>query len=293
MASLRISRLKNLLAYLLLKSDSLASHTHRLLSTPSGIDSLLCTAYYTLCLLHGQLTALLARKYTRLAETIAQNASKTMLPGETLVATIEPPHLRLTETCASVKSIGDAIEDVRLFGRLPGLLRIYVQGKDAWRRQHRDPAVKALAYMKLVLRAGYQGFENAAFLVRRGVIRSDYAVQREGKWWNWSARFWLAYTGVELLRLLRVRQMKFNEELGAEKIKVEKDGVEQEVVEVKSKRLEEQWWKDLYSILGWLPASIHWSLGNDEDSPISESALGLGGVVPGAIALSEAWMKTA
>ncbi|EME86003.1 uncharacterized protein MYCFIDRAFT_100305, partial [Pseudocercospora fijiensis CIRAD86] len=247
------------------RTDAFLAHLYRLLSTTGGIEAALCTLYYTLAFTHAQLTRLLAKKYERLAESIASKASKTMLPGETLVATIEPPHLTLTEICAAVKSLGDAIEDFRMFTRLWNLLNIYQWAKDTRKKQTRDPALKLLTWARIGASAGFQLFENIAYLTRRGVIRGERWRSREATYWVYSSRFWLAEVMIEGLRLLRVRH----------------------------KELEARWWQDVYANLGWLPSSVHFSFFDEDTSPITESAIGLGGVIPGIVALREAWKNTA
>lgn len=271
------------------RADAFLSHVHRLLSTTGGIEAALCTLYYVLAFTHAQLTRLLAQKYERLAERIATNASKTMLPGETLIATIEPPHLTLTETCASVKSLGDAVEDVRMFTRLWNLLNIYQSAKDTYNKQTRDPALKLLTWAKIGTSAGFQLCENIAYLTRRGVLRGDRWTRREASFWTYSSRFWLARVAVDGLRLLRVRQLQYNEDFGAES----HVDLGEKKMKIQSKELEQRWWQDLYSNLGWLPSSIHWSFFDEDLSPISESAIGLGGMVPGVIALRKAWREAA
>ncbi|KAI5368251.1 putative peroxisomal biogenesis factor 11 [Septoria linicola] len=283
-----VQKLKLLLLHASLKGDFFLSHLQRLLSTAAGRDSLLCTAYYTLAFTHAQLTRVLARKYEQLAETIARNASKTMLPGETLIAEIQPPHLELTEACLSVKSFGDAIDDVRTFWRLRGLLDIYVGAKSAWNKPSRDPALKLITWAKIFSSAGFQLYENGAYLAKKGVLRSDRFTSKEARWWTVSSQFWLAEVVLEFVRLARVRQLQYNEEFGAEK-------VDEGVVSVQSKELERKWWTQLYANMGWFPNAVHWGIydGSVEESPMSETMVGLTGFVPGFINLKAAWKATA
>ena len=283
-----VQKLKLLLFHASLKSDSFLTHLSRLLSTTSGRDSLLCTAYYTLAFTHAQLTRLLARKYEALAESIARNASKTMLPGETLIAEIQPPHLQLTEACIAVKSLGSAIDDVRTFWRLRGLIDIYVWAKQTYLAPSRDPALKVITWARIVSCIGFQAYENGAYLAKKGVLRSDRFTSREARWWTVSSQFWLADVLLEFVRLARVRQLRYNEEFGAEK-------VDENVIKVQSKELEEKWWTQLYANMGWFPNAIHWGVydGSVESSPIDETMMGLSGFVPGFINLKAAWAATA
>lgn len=273
---------------LLATSDQLLVRIARLLSTQSGASATLCTLYYTLLLTHSQLTRLLAHRYQLLAESIATKASGSLLPGEILTATIEPPHLRLTSTCASVRSLGDAINEFRTFSRMWGLVKLYASGREMWMHPKRDPAIKLLAWAQVGAGAGYQALENAAYLVQKGVLRSDWCVKREGKWWLWSSRFWLAQILLEFARLARVRSLRYNEDFGAESVGSQGE----KELKVQSKELEEKWWRELYANLGWLPNGLHWSLWDEESSPISEAWLGITGMVPGFIALQDAWRRS-
>ncbi|GIZ46868.1 hypothetical protein CKM354_000997600 [Cercospora kikuchii] len=287
--STSIARLKLLLLHRLpSRTDTFLTHLSRLLSTASGRDALLCTAFYTLAFTHAQLLRILSRKYENLAETIAQNASKSLLPGEAFVATIEPPHLQLTETCVAVKSLGDAIDEVRTFWRLRGLVDIYAAARENYLRPSRDPVLKSIVWAKILAQTGYQFYENAAYLVKKGVLRSERFAKRETGWWTVSSQFWFADVLLEFVRLARVRQLRWNEEFGAQQ--VEKEGV----VEVKSKELEEKWWLQLYSNLGWFPNAVHWGwYDGSEESPMNETMIGLTGFVPGFINLRAAWEATA
>lgn len=236
---------------------------------------------------HSRLTRILELRYEKLALSIASKASGALLPGETMVAHIEAPHLRLTQWCAGVKSLGDATEDVRLFLRLFGLLGVYTWAKETYVKEHRDPAIKVLLWARIGAYSGFQIFENLAYLVRRGVLRGDRATANEAKWWAWSGRFWVAEVVLELLRLARVRQLRYNEEFGAEKV------VDDGVVTVQSQKLKEKWWSDLYAYGGWLLPGIHFSFLDEEHSPVTEAWMGASGTMPGLIGLREAWRETA
>lgn len=117
MSSPRLQRLQTLLILSTKQTDTFLLRLSKLLSTTSGLDATLCTLQYTLTFVHSQLVRILTYKYEKLAISIANKASETMLPGEALVATIESPHLTLTEWCAGVKSLGETMDDVRMFLR--------------------------------------------------------------------------------------------------------------------------------------------------------------------------------
>ncbi|SMY21899.1 unnamed protein product [Zymoseptoria tritici ST99CH_1A5] len=271
-------------------SPSHLDHLHRLLSTASGLSSTLLTLQYTLALLHVQLTRLLTARYQSLAESIATKASATLAPGEVVSLTIEPPHLALTDACLSVRSAGEVVDDWRTASRvLTGGVGRWAAGRGLWREGKRDPALKGLAWVKVVCGTGYWVLESAAFGVKKGVIRGEGWKKREAGLWKWSCRFWLGEVVVEFLRLARVRSLRWEEEFGAERVEGEKE------VEVKSVELEKKWWRELYAYLGWLPGALHWSfdVGEDGEGLFGEGMLAVSGLVPGVIALQDNWRETA
>jgi hypothetical protein len=75
-----------------------------------------------------------------------------------------------------------------------------------------------LLYASLAAGTVFQVLENVALLVGKGVFRGEKLRERESWFWVVSNRFWLAQLGFEVLRLARVRQLKFREELGAERV---------------------------------------------------------------------------
>ncbi|EME47546.1 hypothetical protein DOTSEDRAFT_123973 [Dothistroma septosporum NZE10] len=268
------------------RSDVLISHLTRLLNTHKGLTACLTTLYYTMMFVHSRLTRILEMRYEKMALSIASKASASgaLVPGEIMVAHIEAPQLRLTQWCAGVKSLGDATEDVRLFLRLFGLLGVYKWAKETYAKQHRDPAIKMLLWARIGACLSFQVCENLAYLVRRGVLQGERATANRAKWWAWRGRFWVAEVVLELLRLARVRQLRYNEEFGAEK--VEHD------VTVKSEKLKDKWWSDLYACVGWALPGIHFSFLDEEQSGVTEAWMGASGMVPGVIGLIEAWQET-
>jgi hypothetical protein len=120
------------------------------------------------------------------------------------------------------------------------------------------------------------------------------------------------------LRLARVRQLKFREELGAERVVGEEKGlgdewqgaddgsvdgvaestqqlVEQstkQLVKVQSAELEKRWWRELYFTVLSFPQAIHWSF-IQGTSPINEAVFAGCGMVAGVIGLQDAWEEAA
>ena len=185
---------------------------------------------------------------------------------------------------------------------------------DAWRKPHRDPIVKTLLYASLAAGTVFQVLENVALLVGKGVFRGDKLREREGWFWAVSHRFWVAQLGLEVLRLARVRQLKFREELGAERVVEQKkeavrdeagqDGVAErtqelmeastkQLIEVQSAELEKRWWRQLYVTAASIPLAVHWSFEDFSKSPISEAVFAGCGMIAGIIGLQDAWEESA
>lgn len=105
----------------------------------------------------------------------------------------------------------------------------------------------------------------------------------------WSSRFWAAYVGCELVRLLveRAYHEPVVEKVGDGE-KEDKLRVEQERREAQSKSF--TWWKDLVSNVAYAPMTLHWSV---EEGLLSNVQVGVCGMVAGGAMLADAWRKTA
>jgi hypothetical protein len=264
----------------------------RTLSTATGLDATLATACYTSLFLHTQLP---------------------WLTGGLLRASG-----RIHTSSSSLKALYATLEDHRIVSRLFGLIPLYSTAVEAWRKPHRDPAVKMLLYASLAAGTVFQVLENVAVLTRRGVLSGEGARRREGWVWVLSNRVWLAQLGLEMLRLARVRQLRFREELGAERVMGEEkglgvegqsvddgvaDGVAEstqelmelstkQLVKVQSAELEKRWWRELYLTALSFPLAIHRSF-NEGMGPVGEVLFAGCGMVAGVIGLQDAWEESA
>lgn len=265
--------------------DRLLLRTSHLLHTPLGLTSSLSSLFYLLALVHSQLTRLLEQRYASLAESIATKASQSMLPGETLVATIEPPNVALRSACMRTSSAKQLVLDARLILRLKGLLDIYASARQTYDKPSRDAVIKSLAWAQMAAKAMHQFFENAAFLTNKGVLGDQSWRGREAAWWKLSARWWLVQISLEALRLLRVRQLKFNEELGAESNKI---------ATVQSEELERRWTRQLIANTGWIIPAWNWSVQEEGLlpavglSPNTEAWFGASGLLSAVLELQNA-----
>lgn len=263
-------------------------HLTRTLSTATGLDAFLATACYTSLFLHTQLP----------------HFTGGFLRASSRVPTGSP----------ALRALYNALEDHRIFSRLFGLFPLYTSVLDAWRKPHRDPAVKTLLYASLAAGTVFQVLENVSLLVGKGVLRGKSLQAREDWLWALSNRFWLAQLGLELLRLARVRQLRYREELGAERVveqekeavwgEAGEDGVAErtqelmeastkQLIKVQSAELEKRWWRQLYVTAASIPLAVHWTFENIGTSPVSEALFAGCGMVAGVIGLQDAWEESA
>ncbi|WPG99256.1 Hypothetical protein R9X50_00206700 [Acrodontium crateriforme] len=268
-------------------------HLSRVLSSAQGIEVSLCTLAYALALLHSQLIRLLERQYERIALSLTTLQTKTSSSlDDTIIPTLAPPQTRLAEICTSVRRSADLIEDFRIFLRLWNLLNIYAGAHELYRKTPRDPLIKFLRWTQVGTDFAFQVLENASYLAMKGILRFKDE-RKAGRWMAWSCRFWLASVVLEGLRLARVRQLRYKDEL----MVLSEEGMEMKIdekaVEVQSREIERQWWRDLWANAAWLPLTLHWSYEDETKSPMGEAMVGACGLVAGAVRFEEIWKETA
>ena len=285
------AHLKPYLTTSLTRTHSTLLHLSRLLSTTQGIEATLCTTAFTLTLLHSQLIRLLTRHYEKLALALANKASSQLLPGETVLATISPPETRLSTICAGVKSGADLLLDFWIFTRLWALVHVYKWAREVYAKPPRDAIIKTLVWGQVGANAVFQLLENLAYLASKGVLRGEKWERRWPTWMAVSNRFWMVQVLLEGLRLLRVRQLSWNEDLGAEKVDSQGNGEKE--VKIQSEALKKRWKREFYANAGWFPLTLHWSYVDEARSPVSEVWQGICGLVPGVILFQDVWRETA
>jgi len=277
-----------------------------ILSTPSGIDTILCTTSYTLTLLSALLSKLLERRLTNIATDIASKADGILLPGETLIAQIpaSTSTKRIAQIVGGSKALAEVISDYRVFVRLWGLVGLYTWARATYQEPlpqdagRKDRILRALTWTSIASCVGSQVLENGAYLSSKGALTTDGWVGEAGKardlkWWTWSARLWAAYVGIELVRL-GVEHYYYSPTASAVG-NGQGDGEKEDKIEVEERgkvaKLESwRWWKDLVSNIGYAPMTLHWSL---EEGLLSELGVGACGMVAGGALLVDAWSSTA
>ncbi|KAK0342594.1 hypothetical protein LTR94_021723 [Friedmanniomyces endolithicus] len=280
MASITYQRLHTLLHRTAIRTDDFLTHLNRVLASSAGVEAILCTLCYTLLFVHSRLIRILEKRYERLALAFVTKASSPF----TGVASIAPPRTRLSELCAGTKALADLIDDFRFFTRLWGLIAIYGCARENYLSPPGDAVLKTLVWAQVGVSGVFQVLENGAYLAGKGVLRGE-------KWMVLSNRFWHVHVLVEGLRLLRVRQLRFNEEFGARDAAAVSSSEGSEV-KIQSEALRKKWYGDFYVNAGWLPLTLHWSFEDESVVPLGDTWIGLFGMVPGLVALKEVWQQT-
>ncbi|KAK8154376.1 hypothetical protein BKA80DRAFT_189380, partial [Phyllosticta citrichinensis] len=272
-------------------ADALLLRLSRLLSTPSGTDSLLCTLSYTLTFVAAHTRAYVSARLERFAAALVIKATGALLPGETLIATL-PPSSRLARASRATEAmtkLSALVGDFRVFVRLWALLDVYTWARGVWledagkQDKEKDYVQRALVWGEVAASAAFQALENGAYLADKGVLNGEWVTGEKGKrrvarWWVWSSRFWAAYVGLELARLGWAWAKESSEE--QDKKVSEEDRRERALA----------WWKQVVSNLAWAPMTLHWS---SEEGFISDAWIGFLGTVAGGVGLYEKWKLTA
>jgi hypothetical protein len=293
-------------------TDATLIRLSRVLSTPAGTDSLLCTISYTLKFLRSILSKVLEHRLASIATDIAEQAEAILLPGqtaffpgETLIATLQAPRSTklLAQVVGSSKALENTISDFRIFVRLWGLVGIYTWGRDTWNNPLQDgagpkeKALRSVEWAEIVASVAFQVLENGAYLSSKDVLTSAAWLSDAGKkrelWWDmWGSRFWSAQVVLEFVRLYVIWLYS---EKKAEVDKVEQDGEKEDKIAHEQRQREEKradwlWWRDLINSGAYFPMTLHWS---SETGLLSDVAVGLCGMFAGGAMFVDHWTRTA
>ncbi|KAF2825905.1 hypothetical protein CC86DRAFT_446455 [Ophiobolus disseminans] len=297
-----LQKLRFLLLRLLTNSARTADRNlirlSKLLSTPSGIDVLLCTTSYTLTLVHALLSRLLERRLADIASEIAEKADGILLPGETLIASLPAPTSTklVAQVVGSSKALAETIADYRIFVRLWGVVGLYTWARSTYLSplpsgsSREERALRGLTWAAIASCVGFQVLENGAYLSSKGALTSarwtsDVGKARENEWWLWSSRFWAVYVGCELARSGVTAYYQRQRPIAAVV-----DGEKEDKLRRREQKLEiSLWWKDLASNVAYAPMTLHWSM---EGGLLSDWGVGACGIVAGGALLADAWRRT-
>lgn len=279
--------LKTWAPFYLRKSDVTISHLSRILSTPSGKDTLLLTLCYTSLLTSSILSSISLARIHRLALSTIEKAIS--LPPNTVV--IIDTHnsriatSRLLVTAQRLKALSSLISDVRIFARLFGLLGIWAWGKSVLEAPPQDVVEKRIVQLQVLVNICFQTLENGAYLASKGVL--NWTPDKQNKAWLWSCRFWAAHVGFEFLRLAREFAIRGESRTAEEK---RTDGGHGDVsTGSREKEWLGQWGRNLVMNAAWAPLTLHWSL---EKGLLSDFGVGAMGTIVAAIRMPILWKET-
>jgi hypothetical protein len=273
-----------------------------LLSTPAGIDVVLCTTGYTLTLVYALGQQMLEKQLAAVATDLADKAAAVMLPGETLIAELPASAgtKLLAQTVGSSKAIADVIADYRIFVRMWGVLGLYTWARDTYlaplpkEATRKEKLLRGMTWAAIASCVLFQVLENGAYAASKGMLTSEawtgeVGKKRETRWWVWSSRLWAAYVGCEILRLIIERTS------AEPRVEALGDGEKEDKLRLERERRESYnksftWWKDLISNVAYAPMTLHWSV---EAGLLSDLQVGIFGTIAGSALLADAWRKTA
>ncbi|KAK0738475.1 hypothetical protein B0T18DRAFT_335399 [Schizothecium vesticola] len=236
-----------LLAALPSRADAVLTRLHKCLATPAGIDTVMLFVCYTSRLSASALTGLSASPAGKwLALVLSTRASATL--------------------AARLRALSTLLSEARTILRLWALLGMYTWGKGLVGKTLRgspegekeSKTTMVIEWARLLCCVGLQGLENGAYLSSRGVL--GWTPAQQGLAYKWSARFWAAYIGIELGRLLAGS----TEETG-------------------------EWRKKVARNAAWMPLTLHWST---DVGFVSEPVIGALASVPGIIQMRDLWAST-
>lgn len=265
--------------------DEHIMHLLRVLSTAAGADKFLQTTYYILKLLLPGLAQLRSMRTRRLLHDFVKNASDVLLPGDTLITsldTITGPSGRLGAIEDSARSLAGVISEFRIFTRLWGLLGIYAWARATYGTPPADRMVRAITWGQIGANVGFQWCENVAYLASKGVLRgARFDASKQTGWWLWSCRFWAAHVALEGVRLLRVRQVS---------ARARETTAEKTATNVEEQAEADRAWTRQWTVnAAYAPMTLHYSI---EQGLLTEAQLGVVGLIAGSTGLRQIWKQT-
>ncbi|RFU27257.1 hypothetical protein B7463_g9072, partial [Scytalidium lignicola] len=280
-----VRTLRSWLPLYLKKSDRAIEKLSRILETSSGTDTVLLTVCYTSLLSSTLLKSLSIRQLQRAVRQIIEKAIS--LPPNTTVVidTSSIPPSRLLIASERLKAFSEVISDFRIFVRLWGLIGVWKWGKGVWNNPPKDGLVRSIAYAQVLSILIYQYLENGAYLATKGVLK--WSKEKENNVWIWSSRFWMAFVGLDLIRLIREYTLKRKRSVAEE---TSTDGEKKKIsTEQEETEWVATWRRELIVNLAWAPLTLHWSL---ETGLVSDFWVGLFGSVAGVVGLKRLWEIT-
>lgn len=257
-----------------------------MLSSSANVDTTLLTVGYSFYLVQAVLarieSAQLDTAAHKLAQRLAAFAPKSLLPGETLIATISAsPDSRLVRAKQSAKALATLISGNRMFLRLLGLPRIWSLAAATWRSPPADPLLKSTAWIQIASIATFQYLENTGYLAANGVI--GMSPEKIARRFAFAARFWAVYVFFQFVSLGRQRQLAQQQQNTLTALEKTSDEAKEAAV-----KREAKWWRDLYVNVAWAPLTIHWSTLGGGYMP--DEGVALLSLTAGWLGLRQAWI---
>ncbi len=278
-----------LLAALPSNADSFFTRLSKCLETPAGIDTVMLFLCYGSKLSASVLSSLSqsalrrsAREWITLIAALPRGTtvvfSSPTAGGKTAIPTAAALALTLSKRLTSLSSL---MSEARMILRLWALLPMYFWARRLLRQTFSSTSDEKSAaprpskleatieYLRLALCITFQGLENGAYLSSKGVM--SWTPAQQGQAFRWSARFWAAYVGIEIGKLLAAR---FGP--GAQGFATAQE--------------KSEWTKKTAKQLAWAPLTLHW--GSDKGL-VSDTTVGVLATIPGVIQLRDLWASTA
>lgn len=288
------SPITSLLSSHLSTANDAVAHLQRILSTTSGVDTSLLLLGYGSNFLQAQLAKLLELRLVVLADRVAtetaKTASRSLNPGETLIATLSLPAStsRLADVQQGLKTFSGTCSDIRAFMRLWGLLGIWAWGKRlASSGEPQDGLLKVCAYVQLLANGMYLINEHPVYLAGKGILRGpSFTAARIKRGYKSALQWFAVHVTFEFIRLFRTWQLRREKE--QKMARQEKE----ESAEEKKKSQDELrlWWKSFLVYSAYAPLCAHWA---SETGFLGEGWVGFLGMCAGMVGLREAWRQTA
>ncbi|CZR57240.1 uncharacterized protein PAC_07130 [Phialocephala subalpina] len=278
-----IKTLKSWAPLYLQKTDATISQLSKILSTPSGTDTLLLTLCYTSLLTSNILARLSLSRIQRFSRQLIESAIS--LPPNTtvIINTSAIPPSRLLITAQRLKALSDLISDFRIFVRLWGLIGIWKWGKrvlqDLREEGGKDETAKKIEAAQVVVNVAFQYLENGAYLSSKGVM--GWSTEKQNRAWAWSSRFWAAHVALDFWRLGREWAKRRSKGKGKE--------VDDGAVNVGEGEWKAKWRREMAVNMAWAPLTLHWSF---EQGLVSEFWVGVLGTVAGIIGTRKLWKQS-
>jgi hypothetical protein len=271
-----LQTLRSWLPLYLSKTDRTIDRLSKLLSTPSGTDTFLCTLCYSSLLTSTVLSSISLHRIHSAALQLIEKAIS--LPPNTtvIIDTSSIPSSKLLITAQRLNALSSLISDFRIFARLWGLLGIWKWGKRVLENPPEDSVLRSVSYAQVVVNIAYQYLENYAYLSSKGVL--GWSTEKQNRAYIWSSRFWVAHVGLDFVRLYHEAAKRRNKGKG-------KEGVEN----LEETAWRAKWRREMVSNAAWAPLTLHWSL---EQGLVGDFWIGVFGSVAGMTGLRERWKDT-